>query len=46
MSDKWKPLLETARKGDVTLLYGSRDTEQNNAVALKVFTEKKIDGSP
>jgi len=30
----WKPIVEAARKGPVTLLYASRDTERNNAVVL------------
>lgn len=33
----WQPLLEAARKGDVTLLYSARDTEHNNAAALKEY---------
>lgn len=37
--DAWQPLLEAARHGDVTLLFGARDTEHNNAVALKSFLE-------
>lgn len=41
----WKPILEAARKGPVTLLYSSRETKLNNAVALKEFLEKKIASS-
>ena len=33
----WRPILEAARSGNVTLLYSSHDPEHNNAVALKVF---------
>jgi uncharacterized protein YeaO (DUF488 family) len=33
------PILEAARKGTVTLLYSSHDTEHNNAVALKAYIE-------
>jgi uncharacterized protein YeaO (DUF488 family) len=33
----WQPLLEDARKGNVTLLYSARDTVHNNAVALKDY---------
>ena len=29
-----EPIFEAAKKGKVTLLYGKRDTEHNNAVAL------------
>jgi uncharacterized protein YeaO (DUF488 family) len=38
----WQPLLEAARRGNVTLLYGARDTQHNNAVALKVYLEKQL----
>lgn len=38
----WKPLLEAARRGTVTLLYAARDTERNNAVALKEYLESKL----
>ena len=41
----WQPLLEAARKGDVTLLYSARFAEQNNAVALKEFLGKKLRGA-
>lgn len=34
-------LLEAVRKGRVTLLYSSRNTEHNQAVALKVYLEKR-----
>jgi uncharacterized protein YeaO (DUF488 family) len=37
----WKPLLDAARKGRVTLLFAARDTEMNQAVVLKEFLEKK-----
>ena len=40
--DAWRPLTEAARKGDLTLVYGARDTEHNNAVALKVYLEKRL----
>ncbi len=39
----WAPLVEAARKGDVVLLYGSRDTEHNNALALKEYIERKLE---
>lgn len=38
----WQPVLEAARQGDVTLLYGSKHAEHNNAVALKEFLIKKL----
>jgi len=33
----WAPILAAAQKGTVTLIYGARDTEHNNAVALREF---------
>jgi len=38
----WRPLLEEARRGKVTLVFGAKDTEHNNAVALKSFLERKL----
>ncbi len=38
-SDAWHPLLAAARQSTVTLVYSARDTEHNNAVALKEFLE-------
>jgi uncharacterized protein YeaO (DUF488 family) len=38
--DAWKPILEAAKQGDVTLLYSARDTEHNSAVLLKAFLEE------
>ncbi|PWU20799.1 MAG: DUF488 domain-containing protein [Verrucomicrobia bacterium] len=40
--DAWKPLLEAAKQGDITLVFSARDTERNNAVALKSYLEKKL----
>ncbi|MCC7165259.1 MAG: DUF488 domain-containing protein [Anaerolineae bacterium] len=40
----WKPILQAARRGNVTLLYSARDTEHNNAVALKAYLDKKLAG--
>lgn len=34
-------LLGAVREGRVTLLYSARDTEHNQAVALKVYLEKR-----
>jgi len=36
-----EPILSAARRGRVTLLYSARDTEHNNAVALKEYLEKR-----
>ncbi len=38
----WEPLLQAAKEGDITLLYSARDTEHNNAVALKKYLDKKL----
>lgn len=38
--EAWKPILAAARRGKVTLLYSARDTENNNAVALKAYIEE------
>jgi len=40
--DAWKPLLERARNGDLTLVYAARDEEHNNAVALKAYLENHL----
>jgi uncharacterized protein YeaO (DUF488 family) len=40
--DACKPILEAARDGPVTLLYSARDTEHNNAVALKSYLEVRL----
>jgi len=38
----WAPIIAAAKKGTVTLVYGARDTEHNNAVALKDFLLKHL----
>ncbi len=40
--ETWQPLLDAARQGDVTLLYSARDTEHNNAIALKEYLQKLL----
>ena len=40
--EAWEPILSAAKRGTVTLLYSSHDTEHNNAVALKHFLEAKL----
>jgi uncharacterized protein YeaO (DUF488 family) len=37
--ENWQALAEKARRGRVTLLFGARDEEHNNAVALKAYLE-------
>lgn len=38
----WEPILEAAKRGEVTLLYSARDTEHNSALLLKMFLEEKM----
>ncbi|NRO98840.1 DUF488 family protein [Paraburkholderia sp. NMBU_R16] len=38
----WEPLLEAASHGPVTLVYGARDPEHNQAVALRDYLERKL----
>jgi uncharacterized protein YeaO (DUF488 family) len=40
--DAWQPILEAARKGDITLLYSARDPKHNNAVALQDYLTTKL----
>ena len=42
--ETWKPLLEAARQGTITLLYSARDTEHNSAVLLKDYLLKNLSG--
>lgn len=37
-------LVALARAGDVTLVFGARDTAHNNAVALKAYLERRLGG--
>ena len=37
-----EPLLEAARRGRVTLIFSSHDTEHNNAVALRSYLERLL----
>jgi uncharacterized protein YeaO (DUF488 family) len=38
----WSPILEAARTGTVTLVYGAKDTEHNNAIALMEFLNQRL----
>jgi uncharacterized protein YeaO (DUF488 family) len=40
--DAWQPIVSAARRGRVTLVYTSHDTQHNNAVALQEFLQKKV----
>ena len=41
----WMPLLDAARQGTVTLLYSARDQEHNNALALRIFLDQRLQKS-
>jgi uncharacterized protein YeaO (DUF488 family) len=38
----WQPILDAAQKGSVTLLFGARDEEHNQAVVLRDFVARKL----
>ena len=38
----WKPILEAAAHGQVTLLYSARDTVHNGAVALQEYLGERV----
>jgi len=38
----WQPLLDAAGRGDVTLLYSTRETQHNNAVALRAYLQARL----
>lgn len=40
--EAWRPVLERARGGQVTLLFAARDQEHNNAVALERYLHGKL----
>ena len=40
--DAWKPLRDAAKRGRVVLLFGAKDEEHNNAVALRDYLERKL----
>lgn len=40
--ESWRPLLNALEKGAVTLVYAAKDTDRNNAVALKAFLESRL----
>ena len=43
--ESWRPILATARRGIVTLVYSSHDEAHNNAVALKEYLQAKRRGA-
>jgi uncharacterized protein YeaO (DUF488 family) len=38
----WRPLVDAARRGTITLVFSSHDAEHNNAVVLKEFLESQM----
>ena len=38
----WSPILETAKKGSITLLFSARDTQHNSAVVLKAYLDSRL----
>jgi uncharacterized protein YeaO (DUF488 family) len=40
--EAWQPISQAARQGNVTLLFGARDVEHNNAAALKAYLENRL----
>ena len=40
--EAWQPIVTAARRGTVTLVYSSHDTEHNNAVALQQYVRKEM----
>jgi uncharacterized protein YeaO (DUF488 family) len=40
--ETWRPLGDAIAAGDITLLYSSRDTEHNNAVALREYLTARL----
>ncbi len=41
-AEAWQPLLGAARKGTLTLVYGAKDTEHNDAVVLRDVLEERL----
>ena len=39
--ETWQPILSSARRGTITLVYSSHDTQHNNAVALQEYLRRK-----
>ena len=40
--EEYRTILEAARDGDITLLFGSKDVKHNNAIVLKEYIEQKL----
>lgn len=44
-STEYQPILDASKKGNVTLLFSSKDTQHNNAVVLQSFIKEQISKS-
>jgi uncharacterized protein YeaO (DUF488 family) len=44
--EAWQPIVAAARRGPVTLVYSSHDTQYNNAVALHEYLRQKASRPP
>jgi uncharacterized protein YeaO (DUF488 family) len=44
--ETWRSILAAARRGQVTLVYSSRDVEHNNAVALQQYLRRRMRPQP
>ena len=42
--DTWRPIVEAAAAGEVTLLYGARDREHNSALVLRDYVQAHLRG--
>ena len=40
--EAWEPIRSAGRRGRVTLVFSARDTEHNNAIALKEYLEARM----
>ena len=40
-ADAWRPILEAAKHGTVTLLYSAHDTEHNGALVLRDYLSER-----
>ncbi len=44
--EAWQPILDAAREGPITLLYGARDEEHNSAVVLRDYLNARMSKRP
>jgi uncharacterized protein YeaO (DUF488 family) len=44
--ESWKPILEAARHGPVTLVHAAKDTAHNNAAVLAEYLTARHTGVP